>query len=387
MEDAVARRRVIRLPDPVQPRELTPDPGLLVVVGPAGEDEVIVGDRRLAGIDEAAAGDLIEGVNGEGRGAVRRRQQVGVDAERRAGLDLGVRVDPMRPHDLLGRGHPARALRIGPLDPRRGGRRRGEFPPADRDDPAAAPDLVFLRRQRHRIVGLALRLVRQPARIGVEAEFVAVGRIGHRLGTLDDFQAEVERVAAKDVAHVPAADDHHLQSDFFGDAFESRRAHLPRRTDGESIAGHQERLAAMHPRAEIRHQVAERPRLPTLVERGQALGDAIGGRRNLIGVDGVELLFLPEDLAGPRKSAPGLLRSPSTAERRLRPARPARSGKRRARVGRTGSVASRKRRKALRVYTSEAPPQTAENSRWGVTSPRQWPRCLPRRRRGETLVS
>ena len=32
MEDAVSRSRVVRFLDPVQPRELTPDPGLLVVI-------------------------------------------------------------------------------------------------------------------------------------------------------------------------------------------------------------------------------------------------------------------------------------------------------------------------------------------------------------------
>ena len=55
-----------------------------------------------------AAGDLVEGVNRERRRAVRRRQQIGVDAQRRARLQIRRRqllVDPVRPDDLLGGGH------------------------------------------------------------------------------------------------------------------------------------------------------------------------------------------------------------------------------------------------------------------------------------------
>ena len=55
------------------------DRGLLVVVFFSGEDKMIVGDRRLPRIDRGAAGDLIERVNRKRRGAVRCRQQVGVD--------------------------------------------------------------------------------------------------------------------------------------------------------------------------------------------------------------------------------------------------------------------------------------------------------------------
>ena len=74
MENAVARRRVIRLLDAVQPREFAADGGLLVVIPLAREDEVIVGDRRLPRKDRVAAGNLIEGVNGKRRGAVRGGQ-------------------------------------------------------------------------------------------------------------------------------------------------------------------------------------------------------------------------------------------------------------------------------------------------------------------------
>src|SRR5690606_23919402 len=47
---------------------------------------------------------------------------------------------------------------------------------------------------------------------------------------------------------------------------------------------------AVHPLAEVRHQVAERSGLPALVQRLEALGDAVGGRGDLIRVDRVELL-------------------------------------------------------------------------------------------------
>ena len=47
MEDAVARRGVVRLADLMLLRELAADLRLLVVVLLAGEDEVIVGHRRL----------------------------------------------------------------------------------------------------------------------------------------------------------------------------------------------------------------------------------------------------------------------------------------------------------------------------------------------------
>ena len=104
------------------------------------------------------------------------------------------------------------------------------------------------------------------------------------------MQAEVERVAAEDVAHVVPADDHHLEANFFGDRLQPRRRHFARAADREPIAGDHERLAAMHAGAEVRHQVAERSGLPALVERVEALRDAIGRRRDLIGIDRVELL-------------------------------------------------------------------------------------------------
>ena len=61
----------------------------------------------------------------------------------------------------------------------------------------------------------------------------------------------------------------------------------------------------MHARAEVGHQVAERSGLPALVERLEALGDAVGRRRDLVGVDRVELLR--RESWDPRRSAPSLL--------------------------------------------------------------------------------
>ena len=113
------------------------------------------------------------------------------------------------------------------------------------------------------------------------------------------MEAEVQRVPAKDVAHAVAADHDQLQTDLFGDALEAGRAHLTRRSDGEPVAGDEEGLAAVDTFTKIGHQIAERSGLPPFVERVQALGDAVGGRGNLIGVDRVELLFLAGDFQVP----------------------------------------------------------------------------------------
>jgi hypothetical protein len=54
---------------------------------------------------------------------------------------------------------------------------------------------------------------------------------------------------------------------------------------------------------EIGNEMAERTRFPALVERFEALGDAVGGRRDLVGVDRVKLaarvLRVPEDQGAP----------------------------------------------------------------------------------------
>ena len=122
VEDAVARRRVVRRRQLLRARKRAPDRGLPVVVFAAGEDEVIVGDGRLARVDRVAAGDLIERVNRKRRGAVRCRQQIRVHPQRVAGLQLTpILVDAMRPDDLLGRRHPARERGVGEFDSGRRG--------------------------------------------------------------------------------------------------------------------------------------------------------------------------------------------------------------------------------------------------------------------------
>ena len=145
-----------------------------------------------------------------------------------------------------------------------------ELAPADGEDAAALADLVFLGAERHRRVGLALGDVGDRAAGRIEGELVAVLRVGHGLRALHDVQAEVEAVAAEDVAHVGAADDHHLQADLLGDGLEPGRAHLARAADGEALTGDDEGLAAVHAGPEVGHQVAERPGLPALVERRRA---------------------------------------------------------------------------------------------------------------------
>src|SRR5689334_2656426 len=71
----------------------------------------------------------------------------------------------------------------------------------------------------------------------------------------------------------------------------------------EPIAGDDEILAAPRPLHEVRHEEAEGPGLPTLVERLEALGDAVGRWRDLVRVDGVQLLTgnlgVPEDQGPP----------------------------------------------------------------------------------------
>ena len=146
MKNPVAWSGVVRFANPVKLRELTSDTRLLVVGLDAREDEVIVGNRRLPRIDRVAAGDLVEGMNREGGGAVGRRQEIGVDAQRGARLQLvrpEVLVNTMRPDDLLRRGHSLSRVLVGPVD--RGRRADGclELATAHFEDTAAAPDLFF----------------------------------------------------------------------------------------------------------------------------------------------------------------------------------------------------------------------------------------------------
>ena len=201
----------------------------------------------------------------------------------------------------------------GPVEDRARLDRRAELAAADREDAAAATNLFFLRRERHGLIRFALRdvgdrRVESGSNVNSSPSLASATASGH----CTTCRPEVERVATEDVAHVVAADDDHLEPDFFGDALQSGRTHLARRADREPVAGDDERLAAMHARAEVRHEIAERARLPALVERVEALRHAIGGRRDLIGVDRVELLR-----AGRRLRIPENQRA--TAHQRPRP--------------------------------------------------------------------
>jgi hypothetical protein len=195
----------------------------------------------------------------------------------------------VRPDDLLRRGHAPGRFGVRRIDLRLPRDGVAELAAADRDDAARAADLFLLLRQRQGAVRAILRLVPQRARERIEAQLVTVPGVGHRLRALHDVQPEVQAVPPEDVTDVLAADDDQLAARFFGDALEAGGAHLARGPDGEAIAGDHERLSAMNARAEVRHQIPERTRLPALVEGGQALGHAVGRRGDLVRVDGVQL--------------------------------------------------------------------------------------------------
>src|SRR2546428_11933431 len=113
------------------------------------------------------------------------------------------------------------------------------------------------------------------------------------------MQAEVERVPTKDIADTVAADDHDLQPSLIPNRFEPGRRRLARRADAKAFARDHERFPTVHSLPEIGHQVTEGARLPACVEMVEALGDAVVRRRDLVGIDGVELLprnlRVPED--------------------------------------------------------------------------------------------
>src|SRR5205807_5818253 len=114
-----------------------------------------------------------------------------------------------------------------------------------------------------------------------------------RVGRLHDLEAETERVPAEDVAHVVAAHDDHLKTGFLGDRLQSGGAHLARAPDREAVSGDDERLTGVNAFAESGHQVAERTGLPALVERVEAFRYAVLRRRDLVGVDRVQLRAWP----------------------------------------------------------------------------------------------
>src|SRR5881396_997039 len=203
----------------------------------------------------------------------------------------------MRPEDLLGRGETARGRGIRPPDVGRAPHRVREFAASDLDDPAGAANLLLLRREGGGLVGLSARLVDELSRLRIERERVTFLRILDRRSALDHVQSEVQGVPAEDVAHRRPADDDHLYTRLVGDAFESGRTHLTGTADREAIAGDEKRLASVDALAKVRHEVAEGTRLPALVESVEAFRDAVVGRRDLVRVDGVELL--PRDLGIP----------------------------------------------------------------------------------------
>jgi hypothetical protein len=107
---------------------------------------MIIGNRGLARIDRVAAGNLVEGVDGERRRPVGGRQQIRVDTQRGARLQVGgleILVDAVRPHDLFGRGHPPRRALVRPIDRWLRLQRALELAPADGKDPAAPADLFL----------------------------------------------------------------------------------------------------------------------------------------------------------------------------------------------------------------------------------------------------
>src|SRR5205085_917977 len=64
-------------------------------------------------------------------------------------------------------------------------------------------------------------------------------------------------------------------------------------------AGEQKGFATVDALAEVRHQVPERSRLPPLVQRLEAFRHTVRGRRDLVRIDGVELLLSARDLEVP----------------------------------------------------------------------------------------
>src|SRR5207245_10261897 len=117
------------------------------------------------------------------------------------------------------------------------------------------------------------RQVPEQARAHVEAELVAVARVGHGLRGLRDMQAEVEGVPAEDVLHVGAAHDDDLATGLVADRLDPGRRHLARGPDGETVPGDEKGLARENTAAEVGHEIPEGPGLPALVEPLEALRD------------------------------------------------------------------------------------------------------------------
>ena len=305
MKDAVAGCRVVRRLQAVLSRERLPDGRLPLVIGTAGKHKMIVGNGGLPRVDAIAAGNLIERVNGERRGSVGGGQQISVHADVSPGTSvrrsLSTRCAQMicsvvvidRASAASGNSTTGACS----TDARNSRRPTAMMPPLRRISSSfgvsGSGSYVF------DCVRFSSRLV-----LGIEQKLVTVPCIVDRLGALHDMQPEIERVAAEDVSDADAADDDHLETGFLRNPLEPGGAHLTRGANCEPVAGHHEGLPAVHPFAEVGHQIAERSGLPAVVERFQAFGNAIGRRRNLVGIDGVEFppVFRSPAAWDPRKS-------------------------------------------------------------------------------------
>ena len=149
------------------------------------------------------------------------------------------------------------------------------------------------------VVGLALRLVDQLPRLGIEAELVVVRASRTASGLCTTCSPRLSAFRRK-MSPRPAPQTI-TSSRPTSSATPLSPAGLISRED--PMAKRSPAITNVSPRwtrgAEIRHQVAERARLPALVERVEALRYAVGGGRDLIRVNGVELLLLSWHLEVP----------------------------------------------------------------------------------------
>ena len=189
--------------------------------------------------------------------------------------------------------------RRGPLDERLGLDGSKELATSGRQDSAGSPEFRFPRGEGLRVVGAAEGIVHELPRRRIEGEPVSVPGVLGRGGAFEHLETEVEGVPAEDVANAGSEHEHQRRTRVPGDSKQPGRAHFPRGADSEPLPGDHEVLPGLHAGREIRHQVAECSCLPPRVEGVKALGNAVGGRGDLVGVDGVALplrtLRIPEN--------------------------------------------------------------------------------------------
>ncbi len=260
---------------------------------------MIAGDGRLAGMDQLAPGDALEGINGKRGGAVGGGQKVGIELQGGPRPHWLAAVHAVGPDDLLGGGHGAGLVGVGPNQLGLSAHRGGQLTPAQGEDASGGSDLLLHRRQGQGLIALLSGQVHQAATDRVELEAIALAGVLNSLGRLHHVQSQVERVAPKDVAHGVAAHDDQVQARLLGDGLEPGRAHLARGADAETVTGDHEGLSGGYALTKIRHQVAESACLPAVIQRIQAFRDAILAGGDLVGIDGVEFLggihAIPED--------------------------------------------------------------------------------------------